>query len=215
VKLPDQEVHLTDDAPPEKQQQAPISAPATGQKDIASTRQDFIDNIVDLLSTTDSTSRRRFGIVFRAQLRRLGQQAFADGLADGGVNEPLDDDDLAQVQHWTISQSAYVSDFADEVYQKGLTIGEIDSHAEMWANKALGEMYHQGLLSADRNGVYEWVLGPTEEHCPDCRRLSGQRHRFKEFYARGWIPQSEQLSCHGYHCLCQLVKTSDGARGRF
>lgn len=184
-------------------------------KEFQDTRDEFIDNIVSLLSSADQTSRRRFGVVFRAQLRRLGQTAFQDGLRDGGVNEPLDDDDLTQVQHWMIGQSDYVSKFADQVYRKGLTPAEVADHAAMWANKSLQQMYDAGRLSADRNGVYEWVLGRTEKHCETCERLEGQRHRFKQWYARGLLPRSEDLDCGGYRCDCKLIKTDQPARGRF
>jgi GAF domain-containing protein len=228
VLLPDQEVRLDDDAPAEGLQDkplgparsAPTSKPAqipatTGQKDFQATRQEFINSIVELVSAADQNSRRRFGVVFRAQLRRHGQAAYQDGLIEGGVTDPLDEGDLAQVQHWTISQSDYVSQFANDVYQKGLSPAEVRSHADMWANKALQQMLDAGRMSADRNGMYEWVLGLAEKHCPTCKRLAGQRHRFKEWFARSLLPKSDKLDCNGYQCSCKLVKTTEAARGRF
>lgn len=185
-------------------------------KDYSATRMEFVQNLIDLLNATDSTSRARFGIIFRANLRRLGQEAFRDGLQDGGVSDAtLDSDDLATVQHWVISQSQYVTDFADQTYKQGLSPAEIASHSEAWANKSLNEMYNEGRMSADRNGVYEWVLGRTEKHCKTCLTLNGQRHRFKEWYARDLLPGSQRLACHGYQCDCSLVKSNEGARGRF
>lgn len=232
IKQPQQEVHLTDDAPPDSAQAQPIDnpnkgaqqptntntdkAPETTTKDYSATRMEFVQNLIDLLNATDSTSRARFGIVFRANLRRLGQQAFADGLRDGGVTDAtLDGDDLATVQHWVISQSQYVTDFADQTYKQGLSSAEVGAHAEMWANRSLQEMYNEGRMSADRNGIYEWVLGKAEKHCKSCLTLAGQRHRFKEYYARDLLPGSQRLDCHGYQCDCKLVKSNEPARGRF
>ena len=145
IKTPKQDVYLTDDAPANDVQAAPIQSAkptasdkptnagntgptetsAVATKDYQATRMDFVENITDLLNSTDSTSRARFGIVFRAQLRRLGAAAFADGLKDGGVTDVLDDDDLAQIQHWSISQSEMVTSFADDVYKKGLSQAEV------------------------------------------------------------------------------------------
>lgn len=189
----------------------------TGKKDYEATRDEFVTNVVDLIGAgnNDEMSRRRFGIVFRAQLRRLGQKAFADGLAQGGVTDPLDDDELAQVQMWLAEQSAYVTQFANDVFGRGYSRDEIRHHAEMWANKSLRDAFDMGRMAADRNGMYEWVLGATEEHCEDCPRLSGQVHRFKQWYVRNWLPGSQRLGCHGYRCECELRRTDKAAKGRF
>lgn len=226
VKRADQEVQLSDDAPSESIQAQPIDAKTQAgnkptsttqqtQKDYQATRLDFIDNLVDLIGATGSTARRRFGIVFRAQLRRLGQVAFQDGLRDGGVTDPLDEDDLAQVQHWLINQSEFVTQFSDDAYKRELSPAEVQQHATMWANKSLQEMYDSGRMSADRNGMYEWVLGRTEKHCQSCKTLDGQRHRFKQWYSKNILPKSERLACGGWNCDCKLVKSKEAARGRF
>jgi hypothetical protein len=184
-------------------------------KEFQDTRDEFIASLIDLITNSDKESRRRFGVVFRAQLRRSGTQAFKDVLEEAGVAAPLDDDDQAQIQHWLIRQSEYVSDFANQVYQKGLSQAEIDHHAEMWANKSLQEIANAARISADRNSMYEWVLGRTEKHCKTCERLEGQRHRYKEWYARNLTPRSSRLDCNGFRCDCKLVKTTEPARGRF
>jgi hypothetical protein len=185
-------------------------------KSFDATRREFVDNLVDLISAgnNDEMGRRRFGIVFRAQLRRLGTEAFKDGLEAGGVHQELDPDEQAQVQMWLSAQSGYVTNFANTVYGRGLTAAQVRQHAEMWANKSLQEMYDAGRVASDKNGMYEWVLGKTE-HCEDCKRLSGQRHRFKLWFQKAWLPKSLRLECKGYQCQCSLVRTQAPARGRF
>lgn len=189
----------------------------SGKKDYESTRDEFVNNVADLVGAgnNDEMSRRRFGIVFRAQLRRLGQKAFADGMAQGGVTDPLDDDELAQVQMWLAEQSGYVTQFANDVFGRGYSRDEIRHHAEMWANKSLREVFDMGRMAADRNGMYEWWLGNTEEHCVDCPRLAGQVHRFKRWYQTGWLPGASRLGCRGFRCDCSLQRSNKPAAGRF
>ena len=186
-------------------------------KSYEDTRGEFVRNLIDLIrgGLYEEVSRRRFGTVMRAQLRRLGQMAFQDGLVQGGVNDPLDEDDLFQVQSWLMKQSEYISSFADEVFKQGLSELEIENRAQVWANKSLDQMYQAGLLSADKNGLYVWKLGRTEEHCADCKRLNGQVHRLKQWYARGWVPKSDRLECNGFNCDCGFERTTEPAKGRF
>jgi len=181
------------------------------------TRAEFISNLIDLIrgGLNEDVSRRRFGTVMRAQLRRLGQMAYQDGLHAGGVNDPLDEDDLFKVQSWMLGQSEYVSQFANEVFKEGLSETEIENRAIVWANKALEPIYQEGLLTADKNGMYQWKLGATEQHCNDCQRLNGQVHRLKQWYSKGWTPKSDRLECSGFNCDCSFERTTEPARGRF
>lgn len=190
---------------------------ASAYKTYPTTRAEFVVNLTDLMTagTQKDMDRRRFGIVFRAQLRRLGQQAYKDGMEAAGVNDDLTEDDLSQVQAWLGEQSAYIKGFADEVYTKGLSQAVIAQRAEMWANKSLQYIYDAGRITGDRNAMYEWRLDPAKKNCKDCTRLTGQRHRLKEWYVRGWQPQSERLECKGFLCGCKLYKTQEKAFGRF
>jgi hypothetical protein len=210
------EVVAADDrtiAPPTQ----PAQLPAPVAKDFSATRAEFVQNLTDLISAglKDDLSRRRFGIVMRAQLRRLGQQAYEDGLNSAGVLDALDDFDLSQVQSWLADQSNYVSNFADGLYQQGLTYPQVEARAQMWANKSLQLMYDAGRVAADKNGLYVWELGLSEKHCPTCVRLAGQVHRLKQWYVRGLLPKRDKLDCKGYHCDCKLTRTTGTAKGRF
>lgn len=152
-------------------------------------------------------------LIGRALVNRFGRAAFIDGLNDGGVStNAIEGDDRDVYMAWFAEQSGYVNDYIDN---QNYTVGTPDQKAKQWGNKTLISSYQEGIYSANRNGMYEWVLGKTEQHCKDCLRLNGQRHRFKSFKARGLLPKSSQLACHGDFCDCRLVKTNEKARGRF
>lgn len=214
------EVTVTDDRsqgaePPQPAQ--PQTAPVPQQKAYSFTKAQFVQDWTDLILSGlgDDVSRRNFGTAARAQLYRYGKMVFADGLREGGVDGEMDDFDLKQVQNWLSDQSGYVTHFANEVYKQGLSEAQVSQRAEMWANKSLDEMYTAGLISADKNGLYRWDLGRTEQHCPTCLRMSGQQHRLKEYYKRDVLPRSSKLDCGGWQCDCRLVRTSGQASGRF
>lgn len=160
-------------------------------------------------------SQRQFAVLLQNELRKSGEQAFLDGKRYGGNREPLDQDDLFDINSWWLDQAGYVDSFASELFTQGLTELEADSRASMWANKSLKAAYDAGVVSTDRSGLYEWVIGPTEEHCDDCQRLNGQVHKRIEWFRRGWQPQSSKLKCSGFNCSCRLVKTTNAAVGRF
>lgn len=187
-------------------------------------------NAVTLAIKPKPDIRERFGqppakpilnaVALKALLRRDlltdGAKAFNDGKQDSGVYEgQLDEDERAQVLQWLSEQSGYLDDFVDSVMQGNVTLDQLPSRATMWVNKALHIMYDAGRYSADRNAMYKWQLGRTDEHCEDCVRLNNQVHRFKEWFVRGWLPKSDRLACHGFNCGCSLMRVTEPASGRF
>lgn len=184
------------------------------QKDIQSTRLDFEGDFADAISAAqdDDMSRRRFGIVARALITRYGRQAYGDGLEEGGVEGGLSQDDQQAANSLIAEQSSYVSDFADNLFDG--SEADPDARASMWFQKSIYPFYLAGLQSGDEDGMYEWVYGDTE-HCEDCQRLNGQKHRMSEWVDSGWLPKSDELECHGFNCQCELVKTRGRASGSY
>lgn len=184
------------------------------QKDIAATRLDFEADFADAVQAglDDDMNRRRFGIVARALITRYGRQAYTDGLQEGGVEDALSSDDQRTVNNLIAEQSSYVSDFADRLFDG--SEADPDARAATWYNKSIYPFYMAGLQSADEDGLYEWVYGDTE-HCEDCQRLNGQKHRMSEWMDNGILPKSSDLQCNGYNCQCELIKTTGRARGGF
>jgi len=183
-------------------------------KAIQATRIDFELAFEDLLAARKELSERSMAARLRALLRQHGYFAFQDGLEDGGVKDGvLDDEDEAEFARILASQNAYVNNFAKDA--AALSDTQAAVKPEMWW-KSVELFYDAGRRSADRNGMYEWVLGATEEHCADCTRLNGQIHRMKDWVRKRWTPKSDRLECGGYFCDCRLVKReSVRAQGKF
>ncbi len=148
-------------------------------------------------------------------LQSSGQKAFQDGLREGGVNDLPDDSDLQEIQNIIANSIDYLDPLLQQAFSGDIAPLDVHLRAEMWANKTLTQFFNAGRISSDRNAMYEWLLGQTEKHCPDCARLNGQVHRFKDWYARDWLPQSDRLDCGGFRCDCKLMRTSNPAQGRF
>jgi hypothetical protein len=185
------------------------------QKAFSATSANFRNSFADIVTRLAEGRLRRNQAenLLLGLLLSSGEKAFADGLAQGGVTDPLDEDEQAQVQDGVADAIDYLDPLLNDA-QAG-AIGDVAARAAMWTNKTLTDFYNQGRISADRNGYYEWKLGKTEQHCPDCQRLNGQIHRFKDWYSKGWIPQSDKLACHGYRCDCRLDKAQGPGYGRF
>gem|GEM_PF-2095882 len=187
------------------------------QKSIQSTRLNFESDFEDILAEgrNGGLNRRRFGTLVRAIIAKYGRRAYRDGLIDGGIEDgDMDTEDFQAVDAIIAQQSAYVTNFADKVFKEGLSDAMAYGKPEMWFNKSLYPMYEAGLASADKNGLYEWVLG-NAEHCRTCLALNGQKHRMKEYVKRGLVPKSDKLECKGFKCACNLVRTTGRAKGRF
>lgn len=186
-------------------------------KSIQSTRLNFENDLEDLIASARAggIDKRRFGVALRNLIKTSGTSAYTDGLIAGGVTDgALDDDDRATINRMSADQSGYVTDFGNVLYGDGITDAEANQKPIQWWNKSVNPFYLAGIRSADRNGMYEWVLGSTEEHCDSCRSANGQIHRMRDWERSGVLPQSSRLQCGGWECKCNLVKTSARARGR-
>lgn len=193
-------------------------------KAIQATRLDFERDFEDLLSAAraEQMDRRRFAIVLRALLKRYGMQAYKDGLADGGVEVDdeagLDEDSLAEINLLLAKQSEFVTDIGAVIFHgDGLSDAQAQQKVDTWFNGSIRPFYNAGLTNADANGMYEAVPGKTVEHCDDCPRLWGQRHRLKHWAQRnlllGTVGQATQ--CEGWECDCDLIRTKGKARGNW
>lgn len=186
-------------------------------KTLQATRLDFEGDFEDLLASAqaDDTSRRRFGTVLRALIAKYGKRAYQDGLVEGGIEDDLTDGDLSAIGSLVSDQTGYVTDFANKVYSAdGLSELLAEQKPEQWFNKSINPFYLEGLQSADENGLYEWVYGDTE-HCADCKRLDGQKHRLKDWIKSGWKPKADKLACKGFKCKCSYVKTKGRTSGSY
>lgn len=68
-------------------------------------------------------------------------------------------------------------------------------------------VYNAGLMFASKNTMGTWNLGQTEEHCPTCNKLNGQRHKLSWYLSRDYIPgkPGAAMDCGGYNCGCSIT----------
>lgn len=187
-------------------------------KAIQATRIDFEDALADLLLeiTGGGINKRRARTAFMNLIQVYGNKAARDGFEDSGVSEEPDAEEQAAIDNAIRSQRVYVNALLDTLYSDEDTISAAmrEQKPAMWFNKSIYPIYILAMGLADENGMYEWVYGDTE-HCDDCKRLNGQRHRMKDWTRRNLIPKSDDLECKGFNCKCNLVRTKKRASGSY
>lgn len=189
-------------------------------KAIQATRLLFEGDYDDLLSAyrAGDINRRTWATRMRTLLQRYGRLAFRDGLIDGGYNisptSPLGDDDAATVNQLLAEQSQYVTSLGAVLKEGEISDTQARMKPAMWWNKSVKPFYDAGRLSADKNGLYLWLLNPLKQNCPTCIAAAGQVHRLRDWYRKNLIPQSDDLLCRGFNCGCQLQRTSGRTIGR-
>lgn len=193
----------------------------TATKSLQSIRLDFEGRFADVLQDIRSgnvDNRRRAGDILRQLIRTFGYRAYVQGLQDGGVMDNPSEEDESEIASLRSAQSTFVSNITRVLIREdGVSDSQAAGKPDMWWRGSIQPFYNAGLASANANGLYEWVLGAAEEHCTDCPRLNGQRHRLKHWRARnlqaGTVGQN--TVCKGYRCQCKLIPASGKAQGKF
>lgn len=169
-------------------------------------------------------SRGELRLQFTELLKDAGPQVYWEGMREGGIEQPLeeqDEKDEQTIDDWVEGQSEFVTGFASDAAEVAKLAGDERTAArdamldrvDIWV-QSLRTLGGLGYASAKENAMGTWVLGATEEHCSTCASLDGQRHRMKWWVSKGYIPQepgSETLECNGYRCLC-YIEDDDGGR---
>lgn len=190
-----------------------------GEKALGTTQEQFEAAIGDLFAgaVAGDLKRQRFGIVARGLIASYGAKAYRDGLRAGGVDPAeISDEELAEISRLAAEQSVYVTNVGTAIYKdEAVSPAQAEGKPQLWWNKSIIPFYQAGLASADKNSMYEWFLGATEEHCSTCSRLNGQRHRLRDWIKRGLMPQASKLECGGWLCDCRVEKTYQPATGSY
>lgn len=191
-----------------------------------SVRQDFLTNkqvfkFSFQRSLTKAINKELSAFDFQKQIRAIirvhGRQAFRSGIEMFG----LDPKDFRLIENLVIRRLNNQANKYLQQFTTKLTIGSFDLAKNLlastrWSNRTLDKFFEIGKLTADRNGLYQWVYGDTK-HCPTCLKANEQRHRLKHWWQSGILPQnhgSRDLICGGFYCKCQLVRVTGKARGR-
>jgi hypothetical protein len=208
------------DAPIIEDDDQAISAAALKmfEEEVAGFRDRFAQVIFSINDGGLDSSRRADSII-RSIVRNEGMAMMLAGMKDGGLPvDRLNKKDLRIYTEWWKETSKYITNLVSRLW--GFGDGKLDrSEAavrqtiDLWAGKSMRDAYMRGLAIADKDGMYEWSLGQTEKHCPDCKALNGQVHRLSEYVEAGAVPGSSRLACWGGNCDCRLKKTRKAARG--
>jgi hypothetical protein len=185
-------------------------------KAIQATRLEFEGDFDELLkrARAEKMGRVQWASAMRVVGRRYGTKAYIDGMVDGGVEDELSDDDRITINDLVSQQSPYITELGNVLYKEdGISDAQADGKATLWFNKSISPLYYAGLESVSVNQLLEWAYGDTE-HCEDCKRLNGQRHRMKGWKAN-YLPQDDRIACLGFNCKCKLVPVKGRQRGNY
>ena len=158
------------------------------------------------------------GDLIRQQLTR----AWREGMREVGINpDEITEEELARLEGIIKNEEDHVLDFAQGILDarnNDSPVSQFISRASTWANR-YNEVRNIAKVMAAANKKFEWILGPTEEHCPSCSKLNGfvKRGSFWDSAdIRPQNPPNAKLSCGGWNCQCELVETNKPARrGKF
>lgn len=190
-----------------------------GRKDFADVKRSFANDFASAIAAgnDDDMSRRRFGTVGRALLTKYGRQSVLWGLREGGVEvDAIEGSDQQAFNSWLAQASKDITKLGTQVYSQTLTTDGVMHHVEMFINKSLTEAFNIGLLSADKNGLYEFYGDDGDESCGDCKRLKGKKFRLRDWVASDYLPSSRscKLACGGFRCQHGIRKTTGRADSR-
>lgn len=156
---------------------------------------EFIDVMANLIS---------------GQLRQAFRQAWKDEEGEGNLPDYLD----TALEEMVLSEYEHV-----DGYYRGIVDARVDKtpidpllfRAGLWANRWT-DAYEQArhLITMENGGNEEWVLGETEQHCPECAALNGIVARASEWDQLGVHPQqppNDILTCGGWQCDCRREPT--------
>ena len=151
-----------------------------------------------------------FANLISGQYRDAYNKAWADEGDGGKFPDYLE----ASYQEAVSNQYAYVGGFYRAIVDAridGTSIDPLMARAELWA-QGWNTAYENAtsLIALNNGGKEEWVLGATEEHCPECAALNGI-----VMYAREWEalnvrpknPPNDYLTCGGWRCDCERRPT--------
>lgn len=162
-------------------------------------------------------SRSQFNSSLSTVIKGELTTAWSEGAAECQVQaDELTEDEIKARDAFIKEQQSYVSGFGGDIREVDkLSKGKLQplfERAEMWVNR-WNDAKNQGKLLACGNKKMTWLIGPTESHCRDCSKYNGKTYR-----ASAWgdiRPQSPNLACHGYRCLCSFQVTDKRAsRGK-
>jgi hypothetical protein len=144
--------------------------------------------------------------------RRL-RQAWLEGAqaCDISEDELTPEEQIAMHQAIT-NEFGFIQGFANDIEMgskaSGGQLKPLLIRVEMWANR-YRDVVNRAKQMACANRKLAWILGATTEHCRDCLKYNGRVYRGSTWARYEIRPQSPNLACHGFNCLCILEPTDE------
>lgn len=158
-------------------------------------------------------SRSQFKSALSTVIKRNLTNAWLEGAKECGISaDELTEDELSNRDDFIELQIGYIGGFADAIRENDKVSGEklqpLFDRAEMWVNR-YGDAKERAKEFACANQKLEWIIGPTERHCPDCSKYNGKVYRGSVW---GEVrPKSPCLDCGGFRCQCRREVTNKRA----
>jgi hypothetical protein len=145
--------------------------------------------VYDTFRTGDAVDMRR---AHRAMMKDLGMQSYIEGMREGGIDKPDDEDGQTAddaLDEWTSGQFEFVNQFAKDAAAAKKDKAQRDgvlARIDLWI-AALRNFGEAGKLYALGNIPLTFDGEDGEESCDDCQRYKGQRHRRNWWADRGLL----------------------------
>jgi len=139
-------------------------------------------------------------------------QAWYEGAKIYGINpSELSDEERDALRAEIIKETNFIDALGQAVIATNRASGgklePLYARTELWV-AAYNRVITLASTYAAKDQKHIWRRGMTRESCRDCKRYEGKIHRMSVWRKYGAIPQSYDLACHGYHCMCSLEPTN-------
>lgn len=142
----------------------------------------------------------------RGDVLSFSEQAYTEGLKEGGSDEEITSDDDKAIRDWVLSQTPHIFDFADSAVEVSKFTGDERTGArdamldrvQLWVNElnSLGQLASVNakgdpMLTMKRDGPM------AKDPCRDCAKWDGERHRKSFWEKRGLLERNgnENFAC--------------------
>jgi len=145
---------------------------------------------------------------------RMGiPKAFYEGASEVGVQpSELSPTERMEIERAIMSEMGYIDGLLTAVEagskENGGKLGPLMNRAAMWANR-YRDVANRAKTIVGEDKKLKWVRGPTSDSCQDCIHMDGKVKRASQWEAAGIRPQSLDLECKGFNCLCTFVPTNE------
>lgn len=144
----------------------------------------------------------------RSAMNRRLEQAWNEGAAECGIKpDEYTVEEQVAFGNAINEELSNVSGFALRIDQNSRNNGgeltPLLTQLNLWVNR-YNDFKNRAKTLACKDQKLEWILGPTEEHCPTCSRLSGKVKRGSQWTVQPQNPPNGNLSCGGWNCKCEL-----------